>query len=360
MLDMLKRSIERGYDITSRARLSRYRAAWLLESKRRPIGEPTVRSVRDLSGCSITVITDQTAHVRGANLQNQLVTWLTEAGAEVTVVNFSMHKQSVPRESDGIAIAYEVYKQFKSRKTIRHWSQPLLTRSLGILAPLPDTFDPRLNLLASELIRDRPGALLMLQNTAEECGAFGLSRVTQPTPWTWPRSSFQAWRGDLPWIERPRLALVAGSGGSQRLRRLAPVEAMLSAANYSVGKTDYSLSWPDYVSQVRNCRIVATTNLTQEIYSNSILLSRRISPTTMTGRSWEAFASGALLIANEAGVLTGLGFLPEEHYIPIGSLTAATFVGTGNDRALMRIAQAGQEQFFNFVSSWSAATDVES
>lgn len=360
MLDILKRSIERGYEITSQARLSRYRAAWLVESKRQPIGEPTVRSVRDLFGCSITVITDQKAHVRGANLQNQLVTWLTEAGAEVTTVNFSMHKQSVPRQSDGIAIAYEVYKQFKSRKAIRHWSKTLLAGDLGILVPLPDTFDPRLNLLATELMRDRPGALLMLQNTAEECGAFGLSRVTQPTPWTWPRSSFQPWSEGLPWNQRPRHAIVAGSGGSQRMRRLAPIEAMLSTANYSVGRTDYSLSWPEYVSQVRNCRIVATTNLTQEIYSKSILLSKRISPTTITGRSWEAFAAGALLIANEAGALTELGFFPEQHYLPISSLTETTFVGAGNDRALMRIAEAGQEQFFNFVSSWSAATDVES
>lgn len=113
------------------------------------------------------------------------------------------------------------------------------------------------------------------------------------------------------------------------------------------------------MSQVRNCRIVATTNLTQEIYSKSILLGKRISPTTITGRSWEAFAAGALLIANQAGVLTGLGFVPEQHFLPISSLTEETFVGTGNDRALMRIAQAGHEQFFNFVSSWNAATALQ-
>jgi hypothetical protein len=71
-----------------------------------------------------------------------------------------------------------------------------------------------------------------------------------------------------------------------------------------------------------------------------------VSPTTTTGRVWEAFLTGTVLVANETKVLRKLGFVPGIHYISLEQLNDSNKTVTDwLDEDLEAIAQMGQKQF---------------
>ena len=159
----------------------------------------------------------------------------------------------------------------------------------------------------------------MLQDSVSSHRKFGTVRPTGPHFWTWPRSHVNAWRSNKPWKKREQLALVPSRGGGTYRREVEPrAVAKLHAAGYEIVMTGKSLDWDSYIDLNKRSKIVVTTCQLQSEYLKGPRSYRAMLPVHMiTGRVWEAFASGNLLVTDATDELAEHGFAAGEHYWPL-------------------------------------------
>ena len=220
---------------------------------------------------------------------------------------------------------------------------------------LPDGFWLQITALGSLIVALAGGSQVLLQDSQDAHRKFGTVRPTGPHFWTWPPSHVDAWKSRIPWREREKLALIPGTGGGPYREWVAlQIERELTAAAYRTTRTRFHLSWDSYVELNRKSRIVVTTCKMQPDYLRGPRYYRKLIPhLTVTGRVWEAFASGNLLITDENPILEQLGFKAGRHYLPLPSPSETAWADweLPTDRILATIANKGNQQFLACVNS---------
>lgn len=191
------------------------------------------------------------------------------------------------------------------------------------------------------------GTVIIPQNTKEELVRFGYPRVGQPIFWTYPQSRRRKLMPDRH-KQKENVILVAknSSGGSRRDLLIPEVCRYFEANGYSVIGTDGSYSQEEYESLVKKSKFMATTNYVQDgffygprLYQNTISLEQ------ITGRTWDAFASRSLLIANPTDALSTLGFHPGSHFLDISLFTGSASFEIPSDEIVSEITQRSFDLF---------------
>lgn len=268
--------------------------------------------------------------VAGQDLTNLSSMWLKETLGVKSLRSVKalegMTKQVKP---DVTLITYDWLLEHDHRPLRSAAKIAMLLR--GIQSPafvlLPDGFRLTVTAMGSLIVALAGGSQIVLQDSIGSHLSFGTVRPTGPHFWTWPPGHLAAWRSEKPWSDREKLALIAaGGGGPYREWVARQIEPRLTSLGYTTRRTSNDLSWPDYVNVHLKSRLVVTTCKMQPEYRvGPRYYKEKIPESTITGRVWEAFASGNVLITDANPVLDSLGFVAGYHYVPLPSWSEANW-----------------------------------
>jgi hypothetical protein len=222
-------------------------------------------------------------------------------------------------------------------------------RKLGIpvVCFLPDSFFADAAIISVILTSLTRGTVIMPQNTKEELIRFGFPRVGQSLFWTYPKSRRKKLMPDQN-TQKKNVILVAknSSGGSRRDLLISAVSSNFEANGYRVVETNGSYSQDEYENLVKISKFIATTNYVQDgFFYGPKSYQKRISLETITGRTWDAFASRSLLITNPTGALTALGFHVGLHYLDINLFSGSEIIEIPPDDMVSEITQRSFDLF---------------
>ncbi len=238
--------------------------------------------------------------------------------------------------------AYSLFRQLKRLKS-------------PVFVILPDGFELRVTAFGSLITALAGGSQILLQDSEADHRKFGTLRPTGPHFWTWPPSHLDSWKSGKSWSERQKLALIAGTGGGPyRNWVMRQIEPKLLLAGYKTSRTQFSLSWDSYIKLNQDSQIVVTTCKMQPDYFRGPRYYRKLIPQlTVTGRVWEAFASGNVLVTNQNPILEDLGFRAGQHYVPLPSPSETAWADwvLPTDRTLATIAKRGNLHFRDCVEN---------
>jgi hypothetical protein len=187
-------------------------------------------------------------------------------------------------------------------------------------------------------------------NTSLELARLGVPEGCGPLLFLWPPSAQEEWwfAGSQSEKNAELLYPRQGSSDSRRPSLMAGLADLASSLGISAVESPGNLPWDDYVALVKRARIVATTNHLAERYRGQLMRYRAPSTAT-TSRCWQAFATRALLIAQESSALHALGFRPSIHYVslPDSPSEIPRMVGPflADRERQVEIAIAGQSHF---------------
>ena len=118
--------------------------------------------------------------------------------------------------------------------------------------------------------------------------------------------------------------------------------------------TNHGQTEGDYIHSIRETKFIFTTCWMQDgYYIGPKYYKDRIPSTTVTGRVWEAFAVGAVLITNNNSTLNEFGFFPGKHFIDFSqsnNLSDLEYL-IANEQLCAQIAARGQNSFLGFCQS---------
>ena len=192
---------------------------------------------------------------------------------------------------------------------------------IPVVVPLPDTCVAQDSLVAGIMVMGRPqSTVIILQNSWSEAAEFGLPRVTSAVLWTWPKDRWDRWQSHVAYRQRERIAMVASSGDPRRRAMLGAVAGNLESCGYQLVWTDLSMPWEEYVAFSKRASIVVTTNWMQPAWETQPLMQQLVPETVVTGRVWEAFATGSLLLCTRASALSEMGFAAGSHFLDLEAL----------------------------------------
>ena len=286
------------------------------------------------------------------SLQERFFSWLTDRGGTVTRVT-SVDEIAAATSPRFLAVSYEWFAQASRGYFVRVLQVRRIARqrSLKIVTCAPDTILWNLNLGYGLLAASTGGVVALTQNTADEAHRYGIPNAVSPVFFTWPRSHQELWTPESGWVNRGPLAVLAGTGGLSRRRALEPLEDEFVHSGWTVSWSRGNQSYEDYVRLMASARAIVTTSLVQEEFRWRVLRSWE-PRTTVTGRVWEGFKVGAIVVTHECRVLDELGFRIGTHYISLDEFSDAPeclFGLSSADQAA--IAKNGQDAFLKVLAS---------
>ena len=234
---------------------------------------------------------------------------------------------------------------------IRHWANK---NSICIWIMLPDTFFPRTNLFAITILSASSGSSILLQNTIDDALKIGLPKPSAPHFWTWPKPRVNSWANVDPFEHRKKAIALPATGQTDIRRTITEaLRKKFEQLGYTVIGTDYGLTNEQYVKAIRNVRFIFTTCTTQDWYKKGArCYVDKISPFTLTGRVFEAFACGAVLLTNDNHILRALGFEPGYHFIDLNIDNYQSFDLTDyTNLQLEQIASNGASRFIDLTNA---------
>ena len=289
------------------------------------VSSPEVRS--GSVGKAILLADKDAGATRGPDLDYAVADWMVNSLKIPEVVITSL-PDGVVSETKGAQVVVMsgsfLWAFARANKPVQAVGRALqLARSLRRLrltvwTLLPDTHVLPDSFFSNLFIWLCGGRAIVLQSTQSESDRWGNLSYSGPHFWTWTPSKLEEFASQLDFSRKRQSVLIALTGDSRRRQYMRVAKEALMSSEIDVKSSDYSMDWEEYVETVRTTRCVVTANWTQEWYlGGPESLSRRVSPTTTTGRVWEAFAACALLITNETEMLHQLGFRPGKHYLPL-------------------------------------------
>ena len=225
----------------------------------------------------------------------------------------------------------------------------LRRRKIPVMVFLCDTYYPDAATVAVTLTSLTGGVSIFLQNSRREIRNFGYSSFIWPAFWVPIVSNIlDAPNSQIPWKERKNICMLA-SGLSATPRR---IDLMNNLGNYMRNNSyDLLLSngnfeRQDYINLLGTVKFYASTNFVQEVFHiGSKRYRNKMSDTTTTGRTWNAFAAGMVLITNETDNLKELGFVPNVHYLDLINILDSQNFQLPHDDELSIIAQNGRNYY---------------
>lgn len=225
-----------------------------------------------------------------------------------------------------------------------------------VFAMLPDGFRLDLTRRTSLILSLTGGSSILLQDNEREASKFGMIFPSSTHFWNWPPSRVSTWRSPTHWQDRDNIAVIPRSGGGDYRSLVADfMESQLRGAGFEIASSNHKLDWLSYIELQQSARVSVTTCVMQPWYFKGPRWYRnRIPQFTITGRVWEAFAAGNLLITEDNSLLRGLGFLPGVHFLALPSLeeiTEGKKFRIPDNSVLSQVASTGFEHFANSVQS---------
>ena len=297
-----------------------------------------------------------TRNLIGPNLTDGVVDWVNRKfhPANLTIVD-SLSKVEVVVPETVLVITYDwlisgpLNSGFKIE--IFKIAFSARARNIKIWVMLSDAFDQRHLIPASLLVAMCGGATIVATNTVEEAEKFGLIFPSGPHVWVYSDANVLEFKNGIPFQQRPRLVVLAGSGEIRRLNLMILYANFLDSSGWKFVSTTQSLPWSEYMSVIKNSQITVTTCWLQQAHITGSTNNRnRLPKSTITGRVWEGFASGSVVVTNSNSVFDALGFVPGKHYLELKELPSEiheVFLHTSKE--LETIAKLGQDAFFNLL-----------
>jgi hypothetical protein len=143
------------------------------------------------------------------------------------------------------------------------------------------------------------------------------------------------------WEEKGNICLLASgqSATSVRIQNINKLAEKMRSVNVEVKYSNGVLSEGQYIEQIALTKFYATTNLVQDTFLfGPGYYRKRMSQTTITGRTWDAFAGGVVLITNNCEVLAELGFIPGVHFLDLDKIISDNFYILPHDSDLKIMA----------------------
>ena len=235
---------------------------------------------------------------------------------------------------------------------IIYFSIKLYKKKIPIITYLPDTWFPDAAIVASILNALTCGTSVLLQSSISESVTYGYPAISGPIVWVFPPSRIKE-LSTTAWSEKTNSAVLSfsPSGGLKRIPQMLSLEKILNAKDFSTVHADGTKSQEFYLESLREAKIVATTNFTQDgFYFGSKKYKERISPLATTGMNWEAFAAKALLITNPTEGLEEQGFIIGVDYLDINYFLSSKKLQFPSEDEIRRIAENGHKKFIKFTN----------
>lgn len=296
----------------------------------------------------------------GPDLENELVRWL-KTDLAIKNVRFltELEKSNRTRGDSILVVSYDKLvgthdiHPIKVIATYLKLATQAKRHGLPVWPVLPDTFFFAHSLASSILVAVCGGAIPLIANSESEATAYGLPNPVSPIFWTWNQSFAKEWGPITPWAERPSTVVFAASGDERRKSWFHPIKEHMKGQEWEIHESTGRIPWSEYMAKVKTAKLIVTTNSTQAwFFLNPRRYLRRVGKSTVTNRTWEAFASATPVLCNSTPHLLELGFIPGTHFLDLNDvLRRPDTFAVPSDRALRKIGQAGHELFTALVAS---------
>ena len=225
----------------------------------------------------------------------------------------------------------------------------LRRRKIPVIVFLCDTYYPDAATVAVTLTSLTGGVSIFLQNSRREIRNFGYSSFIWPAFWVPIVSNIlDAPNSQIPWKERKNICMLA-SGLSATPRRIDLMNKLgnyMRNNSYDLLLSNGNFERQDYINLLGTVKFYASTNFVQEVFHiGSKRYRKKMSDTTTTGRTWNAFAAGMVLITNETDNLKELGFVPNVHYLDLIKIIDSQNFQLPHDDELSIIARNGRNHY---------------
>jgi len=208
-----------------------------------------------------------------------------------------------------------------------------------------DSFLLKSAIPASILVSICGGSLILQSSTISEAKRFGLIYPAGPYIWTVNYENKHFFEPKLSWEDKDNLAIFAVSGDQIRSELYLKYKDKLSLQNFEVRGTDGSIGWADYCYFISSAKININTSLMKKIMLDKLGSLKDLLPKTyVTGRIFEGFCSGSVVITNANQVLSDLGFIKNLDYLDLDELIMNNFE-LPHDGLLKEIAIRGNKKF---------------
>jgi hypothetical protein len=268
-----------------------------------PVPSPEVRT--GSIGKAILLTDNAAGATRGPNLDDAVADWMVRSLEIPEIIAINRPDRIVSAASGAHVVIMAgswLWTYARSNSPVQAVASALQLaakiRRLGLTVwvLLPDTYVLADSFFSNLFIWSCGGRAIVLQSTQSESDRWGNLNYSGPHFWTWTISRMSEFASLIPFERKRQSVLIALTGDSRRREYMRVAKEALMSREIDVKSSDYSMDWEEYVETVRTTRCVVTANWTQEWYlGGPESLSRRVSPTTTTGRVWEAFAACALL-----------------------------------------------------------------
>lgn len=291
--------------------------------------------------------------VRGQNLTALLEAWLSETvGVKKTSSATQVPDFARGEEPDVVVVTYDWLVENQGTRSAARVAFQARGLGVPVFVVLPDGFWLRLTSNSSLMVAIAGGSQIILQDTQSSHEKFGTVKPSAPHFWTWPPCDAHAWQASTPWPSRAKTALLAGTGGGEyRQEVMAAMAKSLGRSGFATKSTTNALSWEEYVDLYKSAQVVVTTCRIHPTYLRGPkFYQRRIPAFAVTGRVWEAFASGNVLVTDDNPILLDLGFLAGTHFVPLPTeIREWDQWKPPAEAKLASIAEAGHELFLEKV-----------
>lgn len=291
--------------------------------------------------------TDQSAMTLSALFRQ----WLVERGASVRSLSSSSIDVEQLVGNHILAVSYEwfVYQTGRQEsggyvKNVMALARAVKRAGIRPLLVAPDTYLWALNLGYGLISSAGKGPVLVLQNTASEAQKLGIPNAIESVYWNWPDHRVAMWAPRVEWSIRRNRAVLPATGEPKRLDVAAKSAKVFVEHGWDCEDSG-GRPWSEYVSLVRESKILLTTSYIPDGALSSTLEMWRPDG-TVTGRVWDGFASGCLVITNTTSAIVHLGFFPGVHFWDLDRfLNSPKGLLDRHDTELQGIAERGHQLF---------------
>lgn len=226
-------------------------------------------------------------------------------------------------------------------------------KRMPIMVILGDSYYPDAAIISQILTFRVGGCVLSGPNTIEEMVRYGYSNVVSPVIFVEVVFKIlEASTSQIPFTERQDTCLIASGPSATSIRRfyMKELTKSLGKTKYRVSESDGSLSIENYIALLGNVKFYATTNKVQEMYwIGPRFYQNKISKNTLTGRSYNGFAAGLVVITNMCDALIKMGFIKNIHYLDLDEIINNPFYVFPKEAELVKIASNGRLQLIKIL-----------
>ena len=231
----------------------------------------------------------------------------------------------------------------------------LRQKRIPVIVFVCDTYYPDASAIAVTLTSITGGVSIFLQNSKKEIRNFGYTAFVWPAFWV-PQilEIYNSTSSRIPWQKRKNVCMLASGLSSTPLRTdlMNRLGIYMQQRNYELLPSMGNFEKQEYIDLLGTVKFYATTNFVQEVFHIGGKRYRsKMSETTTTGRTWNAFAAGMVLIANKTDNLSELGFFPNVHYLDLIEILENPSCKLPSDSELTSIAENGRRHLTDLMNT---------